>query len=111
MNEINLKIEKETKTKKNLMVRLSQEEERNSMLRFSRQEYDNRLEESNKKIQSFIKACKKILMSDEARNSKKYSEFVRKYRTYSKEEEEALVKRYKNIADRTMGSFSPEKRN
>lgn len=56
------------------------------MLRFSRQDYDNRLEDSNKKIQNFTKACKKMLMSDEGRESKKYKEFVKKYRTYSKEE-------------------------
>jgi len=54
------------------MIRLAEEDERNTMLKFNRQEYDYRLEESNKKIQSFIKACKKMLMSDEGRNSKEY---------------------------------------
>ena len=74
---------------------------------FNRQDYDNKLEESNKKIQSFIKGCKKILLSDENRNSKKYKEFIKKYRTHTKEEEDALMKRYKNIAERSSGSFSP----
>ena len=42
------------------------------------------MDKIGKKINNFRKECKKILMSEEDRNSKKYKDFIKKYSSYSK---------------------------
>ena len=36
-------------------------------------------------MQNFIKEKKKLLMNEESRESRKYKEFIKKYRIYSRE--------------------------
>ena len=51
-------------------------------------------------MQNFIKEKKKLLMNEDNRESRKYKEFIKKYRIYSREEEKELRTSYNRILER-----------
>lgn len=74
------------------------------MMRQSRDNYDINLEKSNKKLLAFSKEIKKMLLSDETKSSKKYQQFLNKYRFCSKEEADELKGKF-NKSMRSQGGL------